>query len=343
MKHLLATCILLLSALKAHAVGLQVLDIPGPGSKPISLAIWYPSQAGPQAVNLGTFSQDVAANGAIEGSGLPLVLISHGTGGYKFSHHDTALALANAGFIAVALTHPGDNYADQSEALNILERPKHLVMALDYMLKQWPQRDRIAASRVGVFGFSSGGFTALVSVGGEPDLGKVFPHCLAHPDQYVCAVVGKQSAQAIRVPMAATPALHERRIRAAVIVAPALGFTFDAAALRQVSVPIQLWRAGDDAILPNPWYAEAVRAALPSAPDYHVVPQAGHFDFLAPCTDKLAAVAPQICISAPGFDRAEFHQRFNTDVIAYFRKSLTPLPTAADAAPAIRSTLPQGR
>lgn len=322
MKHLFACGALLLFALKAHAAGFQTLDIPGPRGKPISLAIWYPSLSAPQQRDMGTFSQQVASNGAIEGAHLPLVLITHGNGGYKYSHHDTALAMADAGFVVMALTHPGDNYADQADAIDILERAKHVIAALDFMLKEWLNKDRIAPSRVGIFGFSAGGFTALVNIGGQPDMSKVAPHCAAHPAHYVCSLLAKHGARPQGVAMVATARMRERRIRAAVIAAPALGFTFDTAALSKVDLPIQLWRAQDDEVLPQPWHAEQVRVALGRKPDYRVVPGAGHFDFLAPCTDKLAALAPRICTSGEGFDRNTFHRRFNADVIAHFKKYL---------------------
>jgi len=150
----------------------------------------------------------------------------------------------------------------------------------------------------------------------------VLPYCAAHPAQFTCTLVAGRGAALARTTNAATPAMRERRIRAAVVVAPALGFTFDAAALAQVDIPVQLWRAEDDAILPSPWYAEHVRTALPRAPEYHVVPRAGHFDFLAPCTPMLASLAPQICTSAQGFDRSDFHRRFNADVIGFFKANL---------------------
>ncbi len=322
MKTLFAGCILLFCVSMAQAAGFQSIDLPGSTGKAISLAIWYPSAAPVQQRGMGTFSQTVATNGDVEGAALPLVVISHGTGGSKYSHNDTALELANAGFIVLALTHPGDNYADQSGSVDILERPKHIVTALDYMLKEWPHRERIAPSRIGMFGFSSGGFTALVSIGGQPDLAKVFSHCVAHPTQFVCALIGRHGAWSARTVMVATPQMHERRIRAAVIAAPAIGFTFDAAALSKVDIPIQLWRAEDDEILPHPWYAESVRTALPRKPDYHVVPRAGHFDFLAPCSEKLAAMAPGICVSQDGFDRTAFHRRFNAELIRHFKQHL---------------------
>ena len=45
-----------------------------------------------------------------------------------------------------------------------------------------------------------------------------------------------------------------------------------------MKVPIQLWRAEEDVVLPHPRYAEAARKALPEAPDYRVVANADHFD-----------------------------------------------------------------
>lgn len=131
------------------------------------------------------------------------------------------------------------------------------------MLQNWQQRDHIAPNRVGIFGFSSGGFTALVNIGGAPDMAKVFNHCAAHPTQYACTLVDRDGAGSDQVPKAASGSMHDRRIRAAVIAAPALGFTFDAAALKKVRIPIQLWRAEDDMIVPHPWYAEQVRFRCP--------------------------------------------------------------------------------
>jgi len=75
-------------------------------------------------------------------------------------------------------------------------------------------------------------------------------------------------------------------------------------------------------VLPHPFYAEPVRRSLPAAPEYHLVPQAGHFDFLSPCEQEAAALRPQLCSSAPGFDRATFHERMNGELIRFFRRHL---------------------
>ena len=185
------------------------------------------------------------------------------------------------------------------------------------------------SSRIGIialatlfFGFSAGGFTALVSIGGQPDMGKVITHCMAQPDEFACALIAKSGARFQIAQTAATAQMHDKRIRAAVIAAPGLGFTFDAAALRKVGIPLQLWHAENDVILPYRWHAEMVRSGLSRQPDYKVVARAGHFDFLSPCSAKLASVAPEICQSQEGFDRVAFHRRFNADVIAHFKKFL---------------------
>ena len=85
---------------------------------------------------------------------------------------------------------------------------------------------------------------------------------------------------------------------------------------------MQLWRAENDAVVPHPRYGEAVRLALPEAPDYRVVANAGHFDFLAPCSEALASMVPAICTSPAGFDRAAFHVGFDSEVVKFFEKTL---------------------
>jgi predicted dienelactone hydrolase len=301
----------------AHTVGFQHLTIPNGADKPIDVGVWYPSDAPASPQPLGAFTQEVAANGAVAGERLPLVVMSHGTGGWFGEHVDTALALAGAGFVVAALSHTGDTYVDQSRAARISGRPAQLRRLIDYMLAEWSDHGRIDADRVGAFGFSAGGFTVLASVGGAPDLGRIIPHCQAHPSGFECGVM-KQIKGPIVLPDPSVWA-RDARIKAAVVAAPALGYTFDLAA---VTVPIQLWRAEDDHILPGPDYAEAVMKALPRAPEYHVVKGADHMDFLAPCTDALRKSAPEICDEIDGFDRAGFHADFDRDVVAFFQREL---------------------
>ena len=307
------------SALAANA-GFTVVQAADPqGGAPITVGIWYPTDAPAKPMPLGIGDQVAAPGAPLVGDHLPLIVMSHGNGGFFGGHADTAQALAEAGFVVAALTHTGDNYADQSRATDMANRPRQLSVLIDYMLKASPMQAAIDPDRVGAFGFSSGGFTVLVAAGAEPDLKTVAPHCKAHPDFFDCKLTAAHPPSAEAMKAAWT---HDARIKAVVSAAPAMGYSFSKAGLSKVTMPLQLWRAGNDQILPDPFYASAVRANLPKAPDWHVVPNAGHFDFLTPCNDQGRSTAAAICGSAPGFDRAAFHKDFDREVVGFFKANL---------------------
>lgn len=283
----------------------------------VEIGIWYPASGTAVRHRLGLYEQDVAEGAPVIGRNLPLVVMSHGSGGYFGGHYDTALALARAGFVVAALTHPGDNWRDRTRATDLTARPRALSALISHMLGGWPARAAIDPDRVGAFGFSAGGFTVLAAAGARPDLSRLGPHCAAHPGLYDCTLLREHPQ---REPPAMWHPASDARIKAIVVVAPALGFTFDRDRLAGVTIPVQLWRAGNDEVLPAPYYADAVRAALPSAPQYHDVAGAGHFDFLAPCS--AAGDLPGICSSAAGFDRVAFHASFNAAVTEFFLRHL---------------------
>jgi predicted dienelactone hydrolase len=252
-----ASATLMLGTPLAFAVGfdrVMVADTAGPA---LEAGIWYPSNAPATEQPLGLFRQTVAPGGAIAGRGRPLIVMSHGTGGSFEGHYDTALALAEAGFVVAAVTHTGDNYRDQSQFTQLDNRSRHIKALIDYVLASWPRHAAIDRARIGMFGFSAGGFTTLV-IGGTPDMTRVGPFCAEHPDE----------------------------------------------------------------ILPHPNYAQAVYDRLAVKPEYHVVPNAGHFAFLAPCSQSMAITVPDICKDPRGFDRTAFHREFNAAAVAFFKEKL---------------------
>jgi predicted dienelactone hydrolase len=314
----------MLAAGPALSAGFEQVMVPDPDGPPLEVGIWYPSAAPTSPQRLGLFEQSVATGGAVAGRGLPLVVMSHGTGGSFEGHYDTALALAEAGFVVAAVTHTGDNYRDQSGVGRLDNRPRHIKVLIDHMLAAWPHRDVLDPSRIGMFGFSAGGFTALVAIGGTPDLTTVAPYCAAHPDEWTCHMLKERNIKVSAAPTTVPDWVHDPRIAAAVIAAPAVGYAFSAEGLSSIKVPIQLWRGDSDEILPHPNYAQTVYDRLPAKPEYHVVPNAGHFAFLAPCTTALASFVPEICHDPSGFDRAAFHREFNPAVVAFLKAKLQP-------------------
>jgi predicted dienelactone hydrolase len=266
---------------------------------------------------------DVAPDGPISGRDLPLVVISHGNGGGPGSHADLALALANAGFIVAAPMHTGDNYADQSAAGSASlysGRNRQLHATIDYMLGTWQGHDRIDPERVGAFGLSAGGFTVLTAVGALPDFRLVARHCAESPE-FVCDVLRHAKSPLLNAdtPDMGGAFLSDARIKAAVVAAPGLGFSFGPNALANVHVPIQLWSADEDSNVPYATNTRLVREALGSRVEFHSVPGAGHLSFLAPCG---VLKPPGICSDPGQFDRKAFHTTMNASVVAFFAENM---------------------
>ncbi len=301
--------VLMLSATAAGAAGFQRITVPDSDGKPRDGGIWYPSDAVTSPHPLGPYRQTVALDGPVVGRRLPLVVILHGVQGMFANHYHTAVALADAGFVVAAIT--------QSDDMPLTERSRHVGRVIDYMLAAWPQHDRLDPARIGLYGFSVGGFAALVTIAGVPDFSRIPTYCAQYPDR-VCTILRERNTDP------STPAsawAHDGRIKAAVIAAPTLAFTLGPGQLARIVAPIQLWRAENDEITPHPRAAEAIFQALPTKPDYVVVPEAGHFVFVA-CSEEMAKRAPAVCRDAPGFDRAAFHDRFNAAVVAFFKAKL---------------------
>ena len=293
-------------------VGFAVVEVPDPHDRPIELGIWYPTTADPAPMDLGLSRQVVARNAPVAGKDLPLIVISHGTGGGIPSHADTATALAQAGFVVATPTHTGDNYRDDSYVGTdrwLPGRARQVRRVIDYMRSEWAGHDRLDG-RVGVFGFSAGAFTALVVVGGVPDMAQVARHC-QEARELACTLWRKPPHTAV------SAWVHDPRVSAAVVAAPGVGFAFEPDGLAHLTAAVQLWSAGDDRVVLYGSNTALVRRQLPSA-EYHEVPKAGHMSFLVPCPGG----PPPLCRDADGFDRAAFHAEFNRAAIAFFRARL---------------------
>ena len=306
----------------AQTVGFATRTLDG-APAPLTIAVWYPSSGASSSKTVGQVMQDLATDGPVSGRHLPLIVISHGTGGDDTAYADTAYDLARNGFVVVAPTHIGDNPSDHSRALDIEGRVAQIRRVIDFMISDWGA-GAIDPDRVGAFGHSSGAMSVLIAAGGNPDLSLLGPHCAQGRAFFDCDLIrggGRNPADFASAYPARFP--HDPRLRAIVIAAPALGFTFTTQGLAAVRMPVQLWRAGDDELLPSPFYAEPVRDALPLAPDFHVAAHALHMDFTAPCRLQGDSRSQPSCASQEGFDRAAFHIAFNKTVAAFFKRALS--------------------
>ncbi len=322
--------------------GFRLMQVADPGHKVMTVGLWYPSDAvAPSAPNT-KFGHALAVDAPLTGSGLPLVLLSHGYSGWYGGHADLALALASAGYVVAAPSHTGNHFADMTSTVDVwaLDRPRHISVTLDFLLQYPLTKNAIDRNRVGVYGFSAGGFTALSLIGAVPDIDHAAEHCRNHPSEFVCAegmIDVMVDANLDTVPNAAWG--QDTRIQAAAIAAPGLAFAYSDKSVKNVNVPVQLWSALDDHSVPHLTNALPLAKRLADSetgwpethwPETHWIENASHFAFLIiPCRPAFKKADPEeyafVCGDAEGFNRREFLDEMGQEMIRFFNEAL-PAP-----------------
>ncbi|OLP45421.1 alpha/beta hydrolase family protein [Rhizobium oryziradicis] len=317
-KTFLLAAVFSLAAGLAHSAGLKSFDIPADPDGPMLKAVqWSPCATPDGEIKAGPFLLPGVRDCPIEGEKRPLVVISHGFGGTNLSHHDTAEALANAGFVVVAINHPDDTAASlekQHSLKALISRPTDVKRAIDFMLASSPDATRIDPNAIGFFGFSRGGYTGLVLAGANPDF-----QALRSPCQDQTGVTCPPVNQNVFPKVALQ---HDQRIKAFVIADP-LSSVFSAPdSVQNVTAPIQMWGSqyGGDGVSPESLQTVVINLSV--KPDFHLVPNSEHFAFLTVCPTELAKSLPELCVDRPGFDRAAFHQDLNKKMAAFFKAYL---------------------
>lgn len=327
LRRLLVALLFLVSNF-VHAAGFSLIEVPADRDGPaLQGAVWTPCAQPPaDGVELGRVRLAAVRDCPIASGGpRPLIVLSHGYGGSFLGHHDTAQALADAGFVVATITHSGDNFrlrgGPDDSIVALATRTVDIRRLIDFMLGAWPAHERLDADKVGFYGFSRGGYTGLVLVGAEPDFERLPPRpsspCAVAPQGPDCVTMRRRFQSLLSAPLA-----HDARIKAAVIVDP-FNAVFTAAGLARVrSIPIQLWASatGGDGVTPES--VEGVRRSLPVVPDWHVAAGASHFSFLAPCSAAQREAAPELCADPAGFDRTAFHAELNERVLAFLKQHL---------------------
>lgn len=308
----------------ARAAGIRDVVIPADANGPRIVAqLWTPCATPAPEIIVDHGGIPTTIRGvkdcAVTQKNLPLIIISHGMLEDRFSHHDTAEFLADAGFAVIAINHTQDsiiNIRDKSvdDISSFFVRPVDIKRVIDYLTVHPPTSIDIDPHRIGFFGFSRGGYTGLVLAGGVPDFSSLVIPC---PEKVLmCDQIREH-----KIPAYARG--YEPRITAYVIADP-VNFFPNKLSLQNVKAPIQLWSSERGGMGVRPEDVSAVAMNLPIKPDFHRVSGSGHLSFDCPCSIGQAKAVPQIliCSDPPGFDRTDFHRKFNATVADFFRKNL---------------------
>lgn len=287
-------------------------------------AVWYPTSADEKQLDQGVYRFSIAAKASIATGRFPLVVMSHGSGGTRFGHCKTAEFLAREGYMVLSFDHPHNNFFDNravGTAASYAGRSRHVQTALNALLDH-DLGSSVDHDRMAVFGFSLGGFTALCSVGAQPDVAGLRRHLRQNReyDANFCRLEVIVQQGYTRDDLEVTP---EPRFRACIALAPVSGGLFTGQALAKVSVPVLLYRAMRDRLLQHPFHATEIRDHLPQGCLYRETPLAGHFAYLSPVRPEMRASLGEIMEDPAGFERWAVHQAMHQDILAFLVKTLS--------------------
>jgi len=260
---------------------------------------------GPRPVRLHLWSRGEVAEGEA------VVLVSHGTGGSAWQMTWAAEPLAEAGFLAAAVDHHGNNAVDGYLPEGFAfwwERALDLSFVLDVLSAE---RD---VKAVGALGFSLGGYTAAALAGARIDMA-AYERLLDGSLELEPPPEFPDLADALRARLGeldhgrdvvpAGESYRDARIRAVFAICPALAEVVDPESLRGIDVPVAVRWAGADEICPE---ARRYADVVPAADGRCVGETVGHYAFLH-STEGAEPVRAAVAAEAVDF----FRRRLGTE------------------------------
>lgn len=314
--------------------GYHVTEMTVPGREgPVRLHLWYPTDSAAATVLVGQnglfYGEHVRPDAPSVAGPLPVVVLSHGSGGNAERLGWLAGYLASQGMIVAAPDHPGTTSGDSDPFRTPLvwERIADQKAALDLLESAPPVGLQPDMSRVASLGFSLGGYTALGLGGVRVTRDAFIAHCAAKPQAADCVWMVAAGVDFTAVDAARYNADHrDPRVKATVAIDPALVGAVDMAALAGLDLPFLIVNQGDPATLPDGLDASGLAAAIPGA-EYEAIPGAAHFSFLAECSMLGVIVIglageDNICSDRGLRDRGVVHDELRSLIAGFLKGAL---------------------
>jgi predicted dienelactone hydrolase len=327
------------------SVGLAQIDAPGLEG-PVTL--YYPTAADAERVTRGPFHLQLAPRAQPKRGNGRLVVISHGSGGGPWVHADLAAELVRRGYVVAVPLHRGDNHADPTRPGpdSWAQRPAEVSRTIDAVAADARFAPLLALDRVGVYGQSAGGHTALSLAGGRWSRAGFRRHCDAHLAEDFPACVGlmlrltggwadglKQWAARTVIGLvfrSDEPRAHDDPRIAAVVAGNPYAADFDMASLAQPRVPLGLVTTRRDAWLKPAFHGDRVLAACrPRCEHLADMAEAGHGALLSPLPPGLHGLIGELLNDPPGFDRVTAVPEVERRIADFLDRHLPPAGTPA--------------
>ena len=338
MKALLAGVLAVVLMVSAAFVALAAPEPPGmvpltiPGGRLLEGYVIYPARpGGPAAIPFGgnaVFRAEQVRPGATASAGpMPLVILSHGMYGHRFNQLWLARRLAQAGFVAAAVDHPGTTTFNRDRTLSrrLWERPLDIGRVIDALMADSAAARLIDPSRIYAAGHSLGGYTVLAAAGARFDRARPVSFCKTMPEAVACGALqtlGLFDPEVTDAELARD--VRDPRLAGVVAMDPGGVQALIPESLAGITIPVLVFGAGRTPELLDPAReAEVAAKLLPATSVYVALPEAGHFDFLGQCTKRglaiLKAEEPDdVAVCERGqTERAVLHDRIAERIVAF--------------------------
>ena len=295
-------------------------------ARTLRVVYWYPTHdtQGEDALYAGL----LAAPGALAGAApatdlgaLPVLLFSHGNGGFAEQSFFLTEFFASHGFLVAAVDHTTNTFFDiqqDSDPRIFRWRPQDITALLDHIaaLPAGHALAGLASDRVALSGHSFGGYTSLAVGGADFAVDLVLAYC-----------------QTESLPLGACDSVDDEqdiyragflddRIAALVPMSPGAVILFTGG-IDEVAPPTLLFTGSKDATTPNATEGDLAWNALAAGPDNRRVDfaTAGHFTFSDACGLGLGRLDDDGC-GADFIDSDAAHVAIDAYALAFLRLHL---------------------
>jgi predicted dienelactone hydrolase len=328
----------ILTAVAASAyAGVGMVELPADAVSG-HVTVFYQTQAVPATVHRGNFQMGVAIDAAPSADSSRLVVISHGSSGSPWVHFDLVRSLVDAGFTVALPEHRADNYKDAGDPGPPAwrRRPLEVSRSIDRLAQEPAFASILDFARVGMFGMSAGGHTALTLAGGRWSPSRLREHCQSNiaEDFHACAGpsvsltgglldgVKKVIVNAINDQKFDDSSWYKHVDSRIIAVAAGVPFAadFDPDSLRQPEVALALISARNDRWLIPRFHSDAIAAACRSCEQLLTLETGGHGALLGPLPP--GGGVSDLIQDPPEFDRDTEVPRINKAITEFFRRTL---------------------
>jgi predicted dienelactone hydrolase len=295
--------------------------------RPIITEVWYPVDPDiPAQAPSGFWLRcDEARDAPLSSKKekYPLIILSHGSGGDRYTISWLAEVLAANGYIVAAMDHYGNTWNNKIPELYATpwERPKDVTFVLDQFLTNFQFKDHIDQGRIGFAGYSLGGATGLWIAGAQGDIvdiENVHEHCVKD----IGDVVSKNVLERIDFKQA-EGSFIDKRISAMVLMAPALGWLFKPISLEMISIPVLIFAAEKDRVVPLENNAKVFAKKLARASLKIFPGEVDHYVFLGRATVVgRRFLDPKYCMDHASIDRKKVHDEIAKSSVLFFDEKL---------------------